>query len=66
MCARMLSLVQYFVTPWIVAHQAPLSMEFPRQKYQSGLPFPSPEEERNQPRDRTHVSCVSYIGRQIL
>ena len=30
-----------FVTPWTVAHQAPLSMEFPRQKYWSGLPFPS-------------------------
>ena len=31
-----------FVTPWIVAHQASLSMEFPRQEYWSGLPFPSP------------------------
>ena len=31
-----------FVTPWAVAHQAPLSMGFPRQKYWSGLPFPSP------------------------
>ena len=27
---------------WTVAHQAPLSMEFPRQEYWSGLPFPSP------------------------
>ena len=25
-----------------VAHQAPLSMEFPRQDYWSGLPFPTP------------------------
>ena len=31
-----------FVTPWAVAHQAPLSMEFPRQEYWSSLPFPSP------------------------
>ena len=31
-----------FVTPWTVAHQAHLSMEFPRQEYWSGLPFPSP------------------------
>ena len=31
-----------FVTPWTVAHQAPLSMGFPRQKYWSELPFPSP------------------------
>ena len=29
-------------TPWTVAHQAPLSMEFSRQEYWSGLPFPSP------------------------
>ena len=29
------------VTPWIVAHQAPLSMGFPRQECWSGLPFPS-------------------------
>ena len=28
--------------PWTVAHQAPLSMGFPRQQYWSGLPFPSP------------------------
>ena len=31
-----------FATPWTVAHQAPLSMEFSRQEYWSGLPFPSP------------------------
>ena len=30
------------VTTWSVAHQAPLSMGFPRQEYWSGLPFPSP------------------------
>ena len=28
--------------PWIVACPTPLSMEFPRQEYWSGLPFPSP------------------------
>ena len=31
-----------FVTPWTVACQVPLSMEFSKQKYCSGLPFPSP------------------------
>ena len=31
-----------FVTPWTVAHQAPLFMGFPRQECWSGLPFPSP------------------------
>ena len=33
-----------FVTPWIVARQAPLSMGLLRQEYWSGLPFPSPED----------------------
>ena len=37
-----LSGVQLFVTPWTVAHQAPLSMEFSRQGYWSELPRPSP------------------------
>ena len=36
-----LSSIQLFVTPWMVAHQAPLSMGFPRQEYWSRLPFPS-------------------------
>ena len=40
----LLSRVRLFVTPWTVACQAPLSMEFPRQEYWSGLPFPSPED----------------------
>ena len=35
--------VQLFVTPWTGAPQAPLSMEFSRQEYQNGLPFPSPD-----------------------
>ena len=30
------------MTPWIVAHQASLSMEFSRQEYWSGLPCPLP------------------------
>ena len=38
----MLSHVQLFVTPWTVAHQAPLPIGFIRQEYWSGLPFPSP------------------------
>ena len=29
-------------TPQTIAHQAPLSMGFPRQEYWSGLPFPAP------------------------
>ena len=34
--------VLLFVTLWTVARQAPLSMEFSREEYWSGLPFPSP------------------------
>ena len=30
------------MTPWTVARQAPLSMDFSRQEYWDGLPFPSP------------------------
>ena len=29
-------------TPWTIAYQVPPSMEFSRQEYRSGLPFPSP------------------------
>ena len=37
-----LSRVLLFATPWTVAYQAPLSMEFSRQEYWSGVPLPSP------------------------
>ena len=39
---KSLILVWLFAIPWTVAHQAPPSMEFSRQEYWSGLPFPSP------------------------
>ena len=37
-----LSPLWLFATLWTVAHQAPLSMGFPKQEYWSGLPFPLP------------------------
>ena len=40
---KLLSHVLLFATPWTVAFQAPLSMEFSRQENWSGLPFPTPE-----------------------
>ena len=43
MC-QSLSRVRLFATSWTVDHQAPLSLEFSRQEYWSGLPFPSPED----------------------
>ena len=45
LCVCVLSfynLVQLFVTPWMVACQAALSMRFSRQEYWSGFPFPIP------------------------
>ena len=39
---KSLSPVRLFSTPWTIACQAPLSMEFSRQEYWSGLPVPSP------------------------
>ena len=36
------SVVQLFATPWAVARQAPLSLEFSRQEYWSGLPCSPP------------------------
>ena len=38
------------VIPWTVAHQTPLSVEFCRQEYWNGFPFPSPG---NLPNPRT-------------
>ena len=54
----------YFVTPWTEACKAPLSLELPRQEYWSGCHFV--HQGIFLTRDRTHVSCVSCIGRQIL
>ena len=41
-CAKYFSCGWLFVTPWTVAYQAPLSMEFSRQGNWSGLSFSSP------------------------
>ena len=42
LCVCVLSHVPLFATPWTIAHQPPLSMEFFRQEYWSGLPFSTP------------------------
>ena len=41
---KLLSRVQFFVTPWTVAYHTSLSVGFSRQEYWSRLPFPSPED----------------------
>ena len=53
--------VWFFVTPWIIVCQAPLSMEFSREEYWSGLPFPPPGES-SQLRGWTHISYVFCTG----
>ena len=45
---------------WAVVRQALLSLEFPRQEYWSGLPFPTPRDLPNP--DQTHISCVSALS----
>ena len=56
--------VQPFVTPWMVAHQAPLPMEFFRQEYWRGLLFPSLG---NLPNPGIEpVSAALAVGRWIL
>ena len=42
MRVQLLSCVGLFATPWTIAHQALLSMGFPRQEYRIGLPCPPP------------------------
>ena len=41
MKVKSLSCIRLLATPWTAAYQAPLSMEFPRQEYWSGVPLPS-------------------------
>ena len=48
-----------FATPWLVPHQAPLSMGFPRQEYWSGLPFLCP---RNHPDPRIKPMSPALAG----
>ena len=56
------------MTPWTVALQTPLSMEFSRHKYWSGLPFPSPGNlshsgvEAVSPTSQVNSLLLSYQG----
>ena len=56
--------VQLYATPWTIAYQAPLSMEFTREWV--AMPF---SRVSSRPRDCTHISCISYafcIGMWVL
>ena len=52
-----LSHVQLFFTPWTVACQIPLAMEFSRQEHWNGLPFPSSGDLPDS--DQTRVSHIA-------
>ena len=39
--SNVLNCVQSFETPWTVVCQVPLSVEFSRQDYRNGVPFPT-------------------------
>ena len=58
------SRVQFFVILWTIASQAPLSMGFSRQENE-WVAMPS-SKRSSQPRDRTSISYISCIGRQVL
>ena len=55
------SRVRLCVTPWTVAHQAPLSLGFSRQEHWSGLPFPSPMHESEKGKCNVKVKVLSHI-----
>ena len=62
MSTQLLSHVPLFATPWTIAHQAPLSMEFSRQEYFSGLPCPSPEDLPNPGIEPTSLMSPALAG----
>ena len=61
---HVLSRAGLLATPRTAAHQAPVSMEFPRREYWDGLPFPPPGDLPDPGIEPT--SLVSCIGRWIL
>ena len=60
----LLSHIWLFATPWTGACQTPLSAEFSRQNTGVGSHFLP--QGSSQPRDQTHISCISCISMQIL
>ena len=58
--------VRLFVSLWTVAHQAPLSMEFSRQKYLSELPFPTPEDLLDPGIEHISPASPALVGRFFI
>ena len=54
--------IQDFVTPWTVAHQAPLPTRFPRQEYWSEVPFLPPGDPSNPGMEPVSPASSSLAG----
>ena len=54
--------IRLFVTPWTVVCQAPLSLEFSRKEYWSGLPCPSPGDLPNPGMEPTSLMSPALAG----
>ena len=63
MLAKSLSHVQLFVNPCTIARQAPLSMEFSRQEYWNGLPFPTLRDLSDIGMEPTSLAFPALAGR---
>ena len=67
----LLSLFWLLVTPWTADHWSPLSMDFSRQEYWSGLPFlspgylPDPGNEPRSPASQQILYCLGHQGSPI-
>ena len=55
--------LRLFVTPWTVAHQAPLSMEISKQEYWNGMPFPTPGDLLHQGIEQASLASPALAGR---
>ena len=66
MCCAVISHVRLFLTSWTVACQTPLSMEFSRQEYWSGLPFPSPGDLPDSGIKPTSLASPALAGRLFM
>ena len=61
-CAQSLSHAQLYATSWTVACQAPLSTEFSRQEYWSGLPLPTPRDLPSPEIEPASLASPALIG----
>ena len=65
-CASVCSCVRLFANSWIVGIQAPLSMQFSRQEYWSGLPFPSPGDLPDPEIKPASPACLLHCSRFFM